>query len=38
MSRIISDVLMTFKSFSDVLTCSPDKYRIDSIINPGVYL
>ena len=38
MSEIFSDVLMTFKSFSDVLTSSPDKYRIDSIINPGVYL
>ncbi len=38
MSGIISDVLMTFKSFSDVLTFLSDEYRIDSIINTGVYL
>ena len=38
MSWIISDVLMTFKSFSDVLTFLSDKYRIDSKINPGVYI
>ena len=30
-----SDVFMTFKSFSDVLTFLSDKYRIDSKINPG---
>ena len=38
MSGIISDVLMTFKSFSDVLTFLSDEYRIGSIINTGVYL
>ena len=38
MSGIISDVLMTFKSFSDVLMFLSDKYRIDSKINPGVYI
>ncbi len=38
MSGIISDVLMTFKSFSDVLTFLSDEYRIDSKINTGVYL
>ena len=38
MSWIISDVLMTFKSFSDVLTFLSDEYRIDSINNTGVYL
>ncbi len=37
MSGIISDVLMTLKSFSDVLTFLSDEYRIDSIINTGVY-
>jgi len=33
-----SDVFMTFKSFSDVLTFLSDEYRIDSINNTGVYL
>ena len=33
-----SDVFMTFKSFSDVLTFLSDEYRIDSINKTGVYL
>ncbi len=38
MSGIISDVFMTFKSFSDVLTFLSDEVRFDSKINTGVYL
>ncbi len=36
MSENISDVFMTFKSFSDVLTFLSDEARFDSIINTGV--
>ncbi len=38
MSENISDVFMTFRSFSDVLMFLSDEYRFDSKINTGVYL
>ncbi len=38
MSKNVSDVFMTFRSFSDVLTFLSDEYRFDSKINTGVYL
>ena len=38
MVGFISDVIKRLKPFSDVLTFLSDKYRIDSKINPGVYV
>ena len=38
MVGFISDVIKRLKPFSDVLTILSDKYRIDSKINPGVYV
>ncbi len=38
MSESFSDAFRITTSFSDVLVFLSDKYRIDSKINPGVYL